>query len=409
MERVIIHSDINSCYASIECSLNPEYKGKPLAVGGSEENRHGIILAKTPEAKKYGVSTGEPLWQAKLKCPDLIIVPPHFDMYMKYSSLAHDIYSRYTDQIEKMGLDEVWCDITGSILAFGGKDNIIKEIRKAFKTELGITVSIGVSFNKFFAKLGSDLAPVDGIYEIDKNDFKKKVWPLPVYSIMGIGRNATKKLSGYGINTIGELASYSCEWLKLNLGVIGEDMWKIANGLDTSAVEKDDFEIPIKSIGHGITCTADLVDKDEVWKVFLSLAQNVSKRLKTSSLEACGVQIDVRDSTLSTKQFQCELPIATQSATEIAKTAIDLFAKNYTWNHKVRAVTVRAINLRRENAPFQFDMANDYTKHNKQRVLDDTVMELRRRFGEDSIYNCCLMTENKMPAESKGEFVAFKG
>ncbi len=409
MERVIIHSDINSCYASIECSLNPEYKGKPLAVGGSVENRHGIILAKTPEAKNYGVTTGEPLWQAKLKCPDLIIVPPHFDMYMKYSSLAHDIYARYTDRIEKMGLDEAWCDITGSILAFGGKDKIIDEIRKAFKTELGITVSIGVSFNKFFAKLGSDLACVDSVYEIGRNDVEKKVWPLPVNSIMGIGRNATKKLSGYGINTIGELASCSCEWLRLIFGVIGEEMWKIANGLDTSVVEKDDFESPIKSVGHGITCTADLVDANEVWKVFLSLSQSVSKRLKESSLEAKSVQIGVRDSHLSTVQFQCELPIATQSATEIAKAATELFCKNYNWNYDVRAVTVRAINLRQEGTPFQLDMANDYAKHKKQRALDDTIMELRRRFGEDSIFNCCLMTERKMPYDTKGEFVAFKG
>ncbi len=401
MERVIIHSDMNSCYASIECSLNPELKGKPVAVGGSVEERHGIILAKTAEAKVYGVTTGEPIWQAKQKCPDLIVVRPHFDRYIKYFRLAHEIYARYTDKIEPMGLDEAWCDITGSIMLFGSADKIIDEIKESFKNELGLTVSVGVSYNKIFAKLGSDLAENDGVYKITKEDYKEKVWTLPAGAMMGVGRKTAKKLSSYGIKTIGDIANSSVQWLEKILGVQGNEIWTFANGLDSSRVMPDGYSAPIKSIGHGITCTADLVDVNEVWKVFLSLSQNVSKRLREAGLAASGVQIAVKDNNLLTRQFQCEMPFLTQSATEIAQTAIDLFSKNYNWNYDVRAVSVRAINLRNDNEPVQMSFYADYKKHEKQKIIDDAVMDLRRRFGENAVINCCLLTENKIPGHNK--------
>ena len=397
MEKIIIHSDMNSCYASVECSLNPALRGKPVAVGGSEEHRHGIILAKSEEAKKYGVKTGEPLWQAKRKCPDLIIVEPHFEQYIKYSRLAHDIYARYTDKIEPMGLDEVWCDITGSIKAFGSKEVICEEIRTAFKEELGVTVSIGVSFNKIFAKLGSDLAGKDAVYEITKDDFKEKVWKLPATAIMGVGRSTGETLLRYGIKTIGELAECDPKWLRTVFGVVGNDLWKYANGLDSSRVMPDGYRQPIKSIGHGVTCSVDLVSGDEVWKVFLSLSQDVSRQLKKNGLEATGVQIGVRDNQFMTRQFQCETDFATQSATEIARTAMKLFEKNYSWVYDVRAVTVRAINLQKEGTPYQLDFLSDTESHERQKKIDDTVLALRERYGTDAIFNCCLMTEDKIP------------
>lgn len=397
VKRIIIHSDMNSCYASIECSLNPELKGKAVAVGGSVENRHGIILAKTPEAKRCGVTTGEAIWQAKRKCPDLIVVEPHFDIYYKYSRLAKEIYRRYTDRIEPMGLDEAWCDITGSLLLFGSVQNITDEIRKAFKEELGITVSIGVSYNKIFAKLGSDLAGCDEVVTITEDNYKDVVWPLPVSSIMGVGKNTAAKLHGYGIKTVGDLAKRPPEWLKLVFGIHGEDMWRYANGLDTSAVAFDGQEREIKSIGHGITCKADLVNDDEVWKVFLALAQNVSKRLKEEKAEATGVQIAIRDNELSNLQCQCETDLPTQSAFEIAKKALELFRKNYNWRRDVRALTVRAINLQQENTPVQLDFSGEHKRSEKQKKIDDTVMSLRERFGKDAVFNCCLMTEEKAP------------
>lgn len=397
MERIIIHSDMNSCYASVECSLNPSLRGKAVAVGGSEEHRHGIILAKSEEAKKFGVKTGEPLWQAKQKCPDLIIIEPHFEHYIKYSRLAHDIYARYTDKIEPMGLDEVWCDITGSIKAFGSAEQICHEIKEAFKEELGVTVSIGVSFNKIFAKLGSDLAGKDDICIIGKDTFRKQIWHLPAQSIMGVGRRTGETLRRYGVNTIGELAACDVEWLQRLFGVTGIDLWKYANGYDESRVMPDGYSQPIKSVGHGVTCSSDLVNTDEVWKVFLSLSQNVSKQLKKNALEATGVQIGVRDNQLMTKQFQMPTEFATQSAVEIAKTAMKLFRKNYNWNYDVRAVTVRAINLQKEGTPFQMDFLSDYGRHERQKKIDDTVLAIRERYGTDAIFNCCLMTEEKIP------------
>lgn len=402
MERIIIHSDMNSCYASIECSLNPELKGKPVAVGGSVEDRHGIILAKTAEAKKFGVTTGEAIWQAQRKCPDLIVVPPHFDIYSKYSALARDIYRRYTDKIEPMGLDEAWCDITGSILLFGSVKNITDGIREAFRNELGITVSIGVSYNKIFAKLGSDLAGIDEVVTITKDNYKDIVWPLSVSSIMGVGRNTAKKLDGYGIRTVGDLAKTDSEWLRLVFGVIGDDLWRYANGYDNSPVMPDGYEREVKSIGHGVTCREDLTSNEEVWLAFLKLSQDVSKRLKNEKLSANAVQISVRDSFLMNKQFQCETGYPTQSAMDIAKTALKLFKENYPWRNNVRALSVRAINLCSEDAPVQLDLSGEYINHDRQKCIDDTTLMLREKFGSDALFNCSIMMENKMP-DMKGK------
>ena len=402
MERIIIHSDMNSCYASIECSLNPELKGKPVAVGGSVEDRHGIILAKTAEAKKFGVTTGEPIWQAEKKCPGLIIVPPHFDIYAKYSSLARDIYRRYTDKIEPMGLDEAWCDITGSILLFGSVENITNGIREAFKNELGITVSIGVSYNKIFAKLGSDLAGIDEVVTITKENYKDIVWPLSVGSIMGVGRNTAKKLQSYGIRTVGDLANTDSHWLKLTFGVTGEDMWRYANGFDSSRVMPDGYAREVKSIGHGVTCREDLTNDEEVWLAFLQLSQDVSKRLKEERLAATSVQISVRDTFLMTRQFQCETGYPTQSAMDISKTALKLFKENYSWVSNVRALSVRAINLCDEDAPMQLDLSGEYKQHDRQKIIDDTTLALREKFGSDALFNCSVMMENKMP-DMKGK------
>ena len=401
MQRIIIHSDMNSCYASIECSLNPELKGKPVAVGGSKEYRHGIIFAKNEEAKKYGVKTGEVIWQAQRKCPCLIIVPPHFDVYMKYSRLASQIYTDYSDRIEPMGLDEVWCDLTGYAVDYADAVRMADEIRTRFKQELGITVSIGVSFNKIFAKLCSDLAGRDEVCTVTPDDFKEKLWGLPVSSMMGIGRKTAVRLNGYCIHTIGDLASCDCEWLRSVFGVCGVDMYRNANGFDISPVAKYGEFPEVKSIGHGITCREDLTENEQVWRVFLSLSQTIAKKLKSEKMIASGVQISVRDSKLITKQFQCELPISTRSAFEIASGAFELFKKQYLWKSTVRALTVRAINLEGEDSPLQFDLYNDYKKHDKQMKIEDTVLELRRRFGEDAIKNCCLMLEDKIPEDSR--------
>lgn len=397
VKRVILHSDLNACFASIECMLDPSLKGKPVAVGGSVEMRHGIILAKSQEAKVCGVKTGEALWQAKQKCPDLIIVPPHYEQYVKYSHLAHDIYLRYTNLVEPFGLDECWLDVTENTKFFCSGLEIAEEIRAAMKRELGLTVSIGVSFNKIFAKLGSDMKKPDAITCIGYDEYKEKVWPLPCSDLLGVGRATTKKLESRGIITIGDIAKSERDYLRRFLGVCGEELWVFANGLDCSRVKNYEYTVPAKSVGHGITCSSDLVSSDEVWKVMLELSQNVSKRLKAAKLSACAVQIGIRDNQLSTVQFQAPVPIATQSAIEIAKAGIELFNKNYKWNCDIRSVTVRAIDLQPEDSPCQLDLFCDRKKHERQEKIDNTVMNIRRRFGEKSIFNCCLIDESKIP------------
>ena len=272
MQRVILHCDMNNFYASVECMLNPELKNKPVAVCGSVEERHGIVLAKNYAAKAFGVSTGEAIWQAKQRCQDLVIVEPHYEQYMKFSKLAREIYGRYTDQIEPYGMDECWLDVTGSG-CMGTGFEIADEIRRTVKFELGLTISAGVSFNKIFAKLGSDMKKPDAITCIEADSFREKIWCLPASDLLGVGRATEKVLSGYGIHTIGELAATSDDFLKCRLGKNGLAIKKYANGLDDSPVMRSDYVSPVKSIGHGITTMQDLENKAEVWCVMLELVQ----------------------------------------------------------------------------------------------------------------------------------------
>lgn len=257
-ERTILHSDMNCFYASVEMMLDPSLRGKAVAVCGSTENRHGIVLAKSELAKKAGVKTGMVNWEARQRCPDLIMVKPQYEQYLKYSELARNIYQRYTDQVEPYGMDECWLDVGGSRSVCGSGMEIAESIRQTVKEELGLTVSIGVSFNKMFAKLGSDMKKPDAITEIRKATFKEKIWPLPASDLLFVGRATTAKLEQYGITTIGGIANADPQFLKRLLGVNGLGLWWSATGLDDTPVMHKDFVSPIKSVGHGITSTADL-------------------------------------------------------------------------------------------------------------------------------------------------------
>lgn len=263
-ERAILHSDLNAFYASVEMMLDPSLRGKAVAVCGSTEDRHGIVLAKSDLAKKAGVKTGMVNWEARQLCRDLIVVPPQYDQYLKYSKLTQSIYQRYTDMIEPFGMDECWLDVTGSQAMCGDAMTIAENIRRSVREELGLTVSIGVSFNKIFAKLGSDMKKPDAITQIRREDFKEKVWPLECSEMIYCGRATTAKLAKYGIHSIGDVAATDPAFLKRLLGVNGLALWNYANGTDTSRVMHKDFVSPVKSIGHGITCVADLVDEEEV-------------------------------------------------------------------------------------------------------------------------------------------------
>jgi len=399
-ERVILHSDMNSFYASVEMMLDPSLKGKPVAVCGSTEERHGIILAKSELAKKAGVKTGMVNWEAKQRCPGLIFVPPQYDQYLKYSKLAHQIYYRYTDQVEPFGMDECWLDVSGSG-NYGNGMEIAEKIRTACREELGLTVSIGVSYNKIFAKLGSDLKKPDAITEITRENFKEKVWPLAASDLIYVGRATEAKLARYGIRTIGQLAATSPDTLKYWFGVNGLKLWSFANGTDSSRVCHKDFVSPVKSIGHGITCTADLENNEEVFKVMLELAQDVGHRLRVHELAARGVQIQIRGNDLAGAQFQCKLPFRTQLPSEIAHYGFKLFTERYRWSTKVRAVCIRAIDLVPQSEVEQLDLFIDTAKRDKRARLEDAVEDIRRRYGKRAVTYAVLMGDLKMPGDGR--------
>ena len=258
MQRVILHCDMNNFYASVECMLNPELKNKPVAVCGSVEERHGIVLAKNYAAKAFGVSTGEAIWQAKQKCRNLVVVPPHFEEYIKYSKLARNVYQRYTDQVESYGIDECWLDVTGSSSLKGDGLLIAQEISRRMKSELGITVSVGVSLNKIFAKLGSDYKKPDAITTMYKSEYKQKAWSLPVADLLYVGKSTNRKLALFGIKTIGDLARADEDVLNSHLGKMGSILWSFANGYDDSPVKLENTHAPIKSVGNSTTTPKDL-------------------------------------------------------------------------------------------------------------------------------------------------------
>ena len=404
-DRVILHSDLNNCYASIECMLHPELKGKYIAVCGSTEDRHGIVLAKNQLAKKCGVKTGEAVWQARQKCPQLTVVPPHMDQYLKFSKIVRAIYLRYSPDVEAFGIDESWIDLTGSqLLRRRTPVEIANEIRETVKSETGLTVSVGVSFNKIFAKLGSDMKKPDAVTEIRRDNFREKIWPLPASDLLYVGRATDAKLRTYCIQTIGDLANADVEMLKRIFGVHGQKIWIYANGLDVSRVMPCDYEVPIKSIGHGITCTSDLLTNEEVMHVFMELSQQVGQKLRKNNLAATRVRIFVRDNKLYSREYQGRLDYPTQCYTEIARAGYELFRRRYVWNNDIRALTISGIDLVPADIPIQIDFFNDYEQHQRRLTLETTIDDIRRRFGTASINFASLTQGLKMPAHREIEF-----
>ena len=400
VKRVIIHSDINNCYASIERQLNPSLVGKPIAVCGAAEERHGIVLAKSYEAKAFGVQTGEAIWQAKNKCHNLIIVSPHYDKYVQYSRLAHEIYKKYTPLIEPYGLDECWLDVSGSVNLFGSGEEIAAEIHRRFKEELGLTVSCGVASNKIFAKLGSDMKKPDATTVIPEEGFQELVWPLPVSDLWGVGRQTTKKLDSYCINTIGALAKTNLQFLQERFGVAGTQLWLYANGRDTSRVARYGYIAPIKSIGHGATTAKDMESDEEVWRTILDLTQEIGYKLKKNHLAARGIQINVRDKNLFSCQYQMKLEYMTQSTLFLAQAAKLLFFKKHRFTTPLRSITVRAIDLVPEDTPQQLNLFAGYDKQDDIVRLESAVDRLRERFGNKIVVPASLMENSCRPTLS---------
>lgn len=393
-ERVILHSDLNNFYASVECLYHPEYRGKPLAVLGDPEARHGIVLAKNYEAKSHDVKTGDPMWMAKQKCPDIIFVPPRYDLYMKHSKLVREIYAEYTDKVEPYGLDECWLDVTGSSLLFGSGKDIANEIRSRVKSELGVSVSVGVSFNKIFAKLGSDMKKPDATTVIESERFKEIVWPLPVKELLYVGRATHNKLRRKGIFTIGDLADTNPENLRFWLGKMGVVLWQFANGLDTSPVSNIGAKSMIKTVGNSTTAPRDLISNEDIRIMLMVLSESVSARLREYGFICRTVQIGIRDNELNWIERQGKLGIPNRTTKSIFELVFSLF-KKHTNGKPIRSLSVRACDLEPIDH-VQLSLLPDVSQLQKQEELEAAMDNLRNRFGHFSVQKCLMLTDKEL-------------
>ena len=399
MDRIIYHCDCNSFYASVELLSHPELRSKPVAVCGDPASRHGIILAKNEPAKAFGVKTAETIWQARQKCPELVLLPPHHDKYREYSRLINAIYGQYTDLVEPFGIDESWLDVTGSLHLFGGDAKALADtLRQRMKQELGLTLSVGVSFNKVFAKLGSDYQKPDATTVISRENWKKLVWPLPVGDLLFVGSAARKLLRQYGVETIGQLAACRVEMLETVMGKLGVQLYEYANGLDREPVRSRYEAEPVKSVGNGTTFPKNLTTQEQVKGGIAILADSVATRLRQYGLYAGGVQVTIRDPEFHDRSRQTQLPAPTHLIRDITQAAMDLTALLWKPPTPIRALTVTAIHLVREGEAYEqvdlFDAAAAPQKE-RQEKLEAAMDRIRGKYGAGAISFGAAHTEKE--------------
>lgn len=385
-DRTILHSDLNSFYASVEIRNNPTLADKPVAVGGDEQARHGIVLAANPLAKQYGIRTAETLWSARRKCPDLVIVPTHFDEYHRFSQAVRQIYLDYTSQIEPMSLDEAFLDVTGSRELFGDGETIAQTIRTRVKEELGLTVSIGVSFNKIFAKLGSDYKKPDAVTIFSRENYQELVWPQPVGNLLYVGKATAAKLAGIGIHTIGELAAADPAALQMLLGRMGPTLHDYANGRDETPVAEYVNREQAKSIGNMITAPRDIRTPADADLVLWPLCENVAHRLRRHGMCAGSVSLYIRDIQLVTHTRQCQLTPPTWLARELMEHARGLLARHYKWKLPIRTLGVTAGDLvPADQVSLQLDLDGTAEKRDKFERIERAMDGLKDRYGSAAI------------------------
>jgi len=388
MERTILHVDMNNFYASVECFLNPELKDRAMLVCGDTQSRHGIVLAKNMIAKKFNIRTGEPVWEAQRKCPGVVLVRANFQNYVRFSGMARALYAQYTDRVEPFGMDESWLDVS-RIAEDGGGPGIADEIRARIREELGITASVGVSFNKVFAKLGSDMKKPDATTVITKLNFRQKVWELPVSDLLYVGRKTAKKLLIRNICTIGDLANANPAYLYTILGKSGVMLSRYANGLDASPVKHMEEYEQVKSVGNSATLPHDATSDDEVWAALLVLSESVAMRLRAKGLKGRVVQLYVRDNALRSFQRQIKLNRYTGLAGEIAGIAMELFRQNYNWALPVRSIGVACGELTSDKT-LQLTLTG---RNEKKEAVERAMDNIRMRFGLDAIKRAVLLKE----------------
>lgn len=386
--RHILHCDMNCFYASVEMQRHPELRDTPLAVCGSQEERHGIVLTANYIAKPYGVKTGMAIWQAKQRCPQLVTLPPDMDEYIRISRYAREIYEDYTDQVEPFGLDENWLDVTGSVGLYGSPMTIAREISSRIKSELGITASIGVANNKITAKLGSDYKKPDATTVISRTEMKRIVWPLPVTAMLFVGRAAGTLLKKYGICTIGQLAAADREALIQLLGKQGGLLSDYAWGRDHSPVRPAGQRPPPKSIGNGLTFRRNLVGLEEIRTGLDLLSDSVAARLRRHQMKCGSLQVTIRDPNFQTITRQAPLAVPTFLSREISSAALELVKKHWNCASPIRMLTVTAQHLiDQENAAEQLSLFQPSQNRQRDKLehLERTVDAIRERYGTSAI------------------------
>jgi len=379
----------------VECLYRPEIRDKPVIVCGDAEARHGIVLAKNYPAKALGVKTGEAIWEAKQKCPGLVLVRADFSKYLRFSRMARAIYADYTNQIESFGIDEAWIDVSGTEKVFGTGPEIADKIRQRLKDELGLTGSVGVSFNKIFAKLGSDMKKPDATTIIMEQNFREKVWPLSVGELLYVGRSTRRKLANRAIFTIGELANRDINDLKLLLGIWGETLWHFANGLDSAPIRQTGESSIVKSVGNSTTTARDLVNNEDVKLIIYVLAESVAARLRKYGFKCTTISISVRNNDLYSFEKQGKISTPTFISSDIAKKAMELFSTNYRWDKPIRSLGVRGTDLVTADGHIQIDLFNPINDENLE-SLERTVDSLRKRFGHYSIQRCAMLLDPQL-------------
>jgi len=389
MSRTILHCDLNCFYASVELLSHPDLRDVPMAVCGDPASRHGIILAKNEPAKKFGIRTAETIWQAKKKCPDLVLLPPHHELYREYSKKVNAIYDEYTDLVEPFGIDESWLDVTNTLHLFGGNATALADtLRRRIREELGLTLSVGISFNKVFAKLGSDYKKPDATTLISQENWQEIVWPLPVSDLLFVGGAARKLLKQYGVTTIGQLAACKQEMLETLMGKMGAQLYEYANGLDQSPVRSRFDAEPVKSVGNGTTFPANLTTREQVYSGIAMLADSVATRLRHYGLYAGGLQVVIRDPEFRDRSRQRQLNSPTHLIRDLTEQAMELADEIWQPPAPIRALTVTAINLVPEGEAFeQVDLftAAAVPKNEKLEKLEAAMDSIRGKYGSHSI------------------------
>lgn len=391
-DRVILHADLNAFYASVECLARPELRAVPMAVAGDEAQRHGVILAKNDLAKARGVKTAEPIWQARQKCPELVTVPPRHEVYHRYSLLVRQIYQRYTDRVESFGPDEAWLDISGR----REEGRVFADfLRGTVKAETGLTVSVGVSWNKIYAKLASDLKKPDATTVIDRENYRAVVWPLPAQALLFVGRATARTLARYGIRTIGGIAAADPDLLRRLLGRPGRALWISASGLDTSPVARFTDPEAIKSVGNSVTLPQDVDNLADARRIVLELSESVAGRLRARGLKCRTVQVTMKDCRFHTEERQAPVEPPACTTDEIAAKAMELLRRHCRFQPPLRLIGVRACDLTDSSEGEQLSLAGLDGRHERMEQLEKSLDAIRSRFGPDAIRRAVFLPRAK--------------